>query len=752
MKDHKCNQCMKSFITKNLMETHLQTIHLNNQNESDFGRVICNFCGKTFSTQKNMKTHVKIIHENGKQKCDICSKLISSYHLKKHTDTFHLGINRVECNSCKKSFTTKSDMKKHVKRIHMSESEKVKCEICSKFISRYYLKKHTETFHFGINKVECNHCNQYFTTKSDLKKHIKRIHVSEKAVNCGCCDKSFTTNHELEIHVKIMHMDNDYKAKCNICSKLILRNYLKQHIDSVHSDLKRVDCTYCNKLFATKSSMNKHVKRNHMKKKMRCEICTQLISSDNLKWHTNQFHNGLNKSNCSHCEKSFTTKPELEKHIKIIHMHMNNKAKCDICSKFFSSNYLKQHIDIVHSDHRRANCLYCNKSFVTKSDMKRHIKRIHTSEKEKCDVCSMLILSRNLKYHINQFHNGANGVNCNHCDKSFKTKHELEIHVTTIHMDMDYKAKCYICSKLISRNNLKQHIAIVHFDLKRAQCTHCDKSFTTNYDMKKHVQRIHIIGKTKCDVCSKLISSKYLKHHIDQFHHGLNRAKCSQCEKSFVTKQYMEKHFQTVHMNRNDKVECDKCEKVITIHSLKQHIDTVHLDIKRANCTHCEKSFTSNSEMNKHVKRVHLKDGKVKCDICLKLISSSYLKLHTDTLHHGINRVNCTYCEKNFITKSEMKIHVKSKHTKNADRNDMEEENEQVIKVEIGEMDSHATLGYNQGIDHETSVKVFQCLVCGEVFKNQVELINHVEDSHNIDETNIEDLDQNPRIEKEHPI
>ena len=477
--------------------------------------------------------------------------------------------------------------------------------------------------------------------------------------------------------------------------------------DKVKNDFGRITCNHCQKTFSTQRNMKKHVEMIHENGKLKCDICSKLISSYYLKKHTDTFHFGINRVICNHCNKTFTTKSDMKKHVK--RFHMSEKVKCEICSKLIASYYLKKHTDT------------CNFGI---NKVKKHVKRIHMIEKLECKICS-------------------------HCDISFTTKHKLDTHIKTNHMNMDNKAKCDICSKLISSNHLKLHIDTVHFDLMRVNCIHCKKSFVTKSDMKKHVQRIHITGKKKCEFCSKLISRKYFKHHINQFRHDLNRINCSQCEKSFATKEYMKKHVQIVHMNKNYKIKCEKCEKFITRNNLKQHNDTVHLDLKRANCILCKKSFVTKSDMRKHVRRIHMSE-KVKCDLCLKLISSSYLKHHVYTFHHGINRVNCTYCEKNFITKSEMKKHVKRKH-KNTNKKDMEEGNQKEIKMEIGEIDSeiYDKLVYDHGIDQETSSKgfSFQCLICGEIFQNQVDLIKHVEDSHNTaDETNVEDIDQNLRI------
>ena len=85
---------------------------------------------------------------------------------------------------------------------------------------------------------------------------------------------------------------------------------------------------------------------------------------------------------CSICEKKFAQKGGLEKHIERIHETVQpSKFKCSICNNNFSfKGDLKKHFENVHELKNLGKCLICNfKSF----DLKRHMKRVHEVKQSK---------------------------------------------------------------------------------------------------------------------------------------------------------------------------------------------------------------------------------------------------------------------------------------------------------------------------------------------------------------------------------
>ena len=85
------------------------------------------------------------------------------------------------------------------------------------------------------------------------------------------------------------------------------------------------------------------------------------------------------------------------------------------------------------------------------------------------------------------------------CQKVFKNKDTLRIHVNDIHSelhkcdvcDMHKKKsmiKCEICGiEVASKNALNSHNSIVHIGLKKWQCKMCDKVSIRNKCLNDHV-------------------------------------------------------------------------------------------------------------------------------------------------------------------------------------------------------------------------------------------------------------------------
>lgn len=62
------------------------------------------------------------------------------------------------------------------------------------------------------------------------------------------------------------------------------------------------------------------------------------------------------------CEKSYTTKFNLKRHVNVVHLK-KKKFYCEQCERFFASGQnLNEHMNI-HSDSKPFACPECNKKF-----------------------------------------------------------------------------------------------------------------------------------------------------------------------------------------------------------------------------------------------------------------------------------------------------------------------------------------------------------------------------------------------------
>ena len=153
-------------------------------------------------------------------------------------------------------------------------------------------------------------------------------------------------------------------------------------------------CEYCYNSFRSLATLNRHIKKIHIKKKVqklskkgknkgfetqKCEFCGNTYATRaSLKLHLiTHKTDKIFKCDYAMCGKSFVAESRLKRHRREVHEGKTEK-KCGFCGKKFSrGDILKVHIYTIHEDHEDFKCEYCDKSFKQRSSLNGHCKRHH---------------------------------------------------------------------------------------------------------------------------------------------------------------------------------------------------------------------------------------------------------------------------------------------------------------------------------------------------------------------------------------
>ena len=102
----------------------------------------------------------------------------------------------VNCDTCEKSFTSKSRLVSHKKFKHQPKDYSFTCNTCDKRSQnkdQHTVQRLTHTAEYPFN---CSECNHHFKQKFTLLNH-KKTHTLEK-ICCDICPKSYSRNADLK--------------------------------------------------------------------------------------------------------------------------------------------------------------------------------------------------------------------------------------------------------------------------------------------------------------------------------------------------------------------------------------------------------------------------------------------------------------------------------------------------------------------------------------------------------------------------
>ncbi|XP_064632691.1 uncharacterized protein LOC135491004 isoform X2 [Lineus longissimus] len=258
----RCPHCQKPFYNSTALNRHIQYVHQGTNTKpvepvEPVEPVLCNECGKLLQTKEGVVKH-KRWHYNEKKRmssgvipCPYCSKTVRACKFCQHLET-HENTKQYCCEICKKRFKIKCALTMHMK-IH-SDVREFTCPECGQeFRHKAHMQSHLRR-HTG-DLFECQLCERTFTIKTNLKIHLRKRHPEHQKAEiytCKFCCEEFMRLTDLNRHIDVEHMSSSKAGDSDRIDK-----------PTTSLDGRLFECNHCNKKFAKKYYLRKHICSAH---------------------------------------------------------------------------------------------------------------------------------------------------------------------------------------------------------------------------------------------------------------------------------------------------------------------------------------------------------------------------------------------------------------------------------------------------------------------------------------------------------
>ncbi|CAH2062552.1 unnamed protein product, partial [Iphiclides podalirius] len=266
---------------------------------------------------------------------------------------------------------------------------------------------------------------------------------------------------------------------------------------------------------------------------------------------------------------------------------------------------------------------------------------------------------------------------CPDCGKKFPYVQQLYQHLKE---STDLKRACYVCAKIMSRDELVSHLRTDH-NRNPHDCKECPALLPSRGHYEQHMRKAHAPGACTCGDCGRSFrTSNAFRAHL-----SVHTAKtCPACKRPFRNQTCYLHHVRqccelgggkgaTVVQSGGRRVKvglrgradkecvCDYCGKRFAGKKFVcAHIQIVHTKSTHRPCAYCGKSLAA-AHMTEHVKK-HETVSAFTCELCGVVLRTRLGYVQHLRLHSGERPYACRHCGETFSASSRRSEHVRKAH------------------------------------------------------------------------------------------
>ena len=509
-------------------------------------------------------------------------------------------------------------------------------------------------------KFPCSICSQNLNSVTEIFSHECPTKLRTAPYNCLICkNSSFQYAHELNVHHR-QHGLVKGKFICEFCNyECEQLEAAMNHVNSCKPEIKNDHSDY-QKPFQLHDNTAKFTTEPELEKRL-TNIPKKLEKR---------------RYSCFFCQKQFTRKGALQKHIISLHSNsMENPPvtkcyKCKDCNEAFAWQHeAETHINIKHLA-----------PFVASDshpiDIELSIEELNISSVYTCEFCERCFtIPSSLHDHREVEHGSVYEYSCNVCEKTFVSHRQLANHKSMqSHQnaldkrDIKQLHVCKYCDKtFLHYSNMSRHVA-GHQEILPYLCRICNQNFENYQDIAIHRDISHPYQSTlhersssffKCDYCEKEFGYEVaLIKHI-RIHTGERPHKCTICDKGFSQSSGLYAHMR-MHSNLRP-YSCTKCSKTFKVKGDRDNHVKKHSGNRPYTCEFCSKSFMTRHVYIQH-RKIHTDERPYKCDVCSEAFRRSHVLTVHMRRHTGEKPHVCDMCPKTYRQRSDLVKHRKIQH------------------------------------------------------------------------------------------